>query len=96
MKVMEAGPWTFDNKTLVIQPWSPEVNLELEDLAIVPIWINFPHLKLHLWPISISKLASIIGKPLLADMMTAEKERTMFPRVYVEVKVGILCQILLP
>ena len=41
--VMEARPWSFENKPLVIKPWSPKTNLEREDLAIVPIWIHFPH-----------------------------------------------------
>ncbi|KAM7465145.1 hypothetical protein LguiB_012707 [Lonicera macranthoides] len=26
--ILEAGPWTFDNKPLIVKPWSVEANLE--------------------------------------------------------------------
>ena len=89
MEVIEAGPWSFDNKPLVVKPWSATANLEREDLMEIPIWVRFPNLKLHLWsPSVLSKLASVVGRPLFTDKMTAERERLMFARVCVEIKSG--------
>lgn len=71
---MEGGPWTFDNKPMILKSWSIDANLEKEDMTTVPIWVRFPNLKLHLWSSYIlSKLASVIGRPLFTDKMTAQK-----------------------
>lgn len=49
--VIEAGPWYFDNKPVVVKPWGPKVCLEREGLANIPIWIKLPGLKLHCLPL---------------------------------------------
>ncbi|KAM7507986.1 hypothetical protein LguiA_018439 [Lonicera macranthoides] len=89
IEILEAGPWSFDNRPLIVKLWSPQVNLEKEDIAAVPVWVRLPNLKLHLWSTAaLSKMASRIGKPLFTDRMTAERERLAYPWVCVEVKVG--------
>lgn len=47
-EVLEAGPWTFDNKPLIVKLWSPDVTLERENMPEVPVWVRFPNLKLHM------------------------------------------------
>ena len=87
--IMDAWTWSFDNKPLIVKPWSTDVNLEREDMVEVPVWVRFPNLKLHLWSTQVlSRLASAVGKPLFTDKMTADKDRITFARVCVEIKVG--------
>ncbi|KAM7462232.1 hypothetical protein LguiA_030353 [Lonicera macranthoides] len=80
-RVEEAGPWTFDNRPLIVKPWTDDANLERGDMVEVPVWVRFPNLKLHMWSTTmLSKMASIIGKPLFMDRMTAERERLAYAR----------------
>lgn len=75
MEVIEDGLWSFDNKPMVIRSWSAETNLERKDMAMVPIWIKFPYLKLHLWGVSVlSKMASVVGKPLFIDKVLQKRK----------------------
>ena len=86
IQVMEAGPWYLDAKPLFVKPWTREVSLEREGLSVVLMWVKLPGLKLHLWsPNMLSKIASIIGKPLFTDMMTANKSRLAYARICVEI-----------
>lgn len=32
-EVLEVGLWSFDSKSLIIKPWSPEANLDCEDFG---------------------------------------------------------------
>lgn len=87
--VIEAGPWIFDNRTLIVKPWTDDAIMEREDMVEFHVWVKFPNLKLHVWSTkTLSKMANIIGKPLFTDQMTAEKERLTYAMVCVEVKIG--------
>lgn len=51
--------------------------------------MKFPGLKLHMWStLMLSKIASLEGRPLFTDMMTAKRSRPTYARVCVEVSVG--------
>ncbi|KAM7462205.1 hypothetical protein LguiA_030326 [Lonicera macranthoides] len=39
-RVEEAGPWTFDNRPLIVKPWTDDANLEREDMVEVPVWVR--------------------------------------------------------
>ena len=41
-KMIDAGPWYFDNKPVIVKPRSTDVSLENDGLATVPIWIKLP------------------------------------------------------
>ncbi|KAM7489153.1 hypothetical protein LguiB_026637 [Lonicera macranthoides] len=34
VEVIEAGPWTFDNRSLIVKPWTINANLEREDMKV--------------------------------------------------------------
>ena len=52
------------------------------------MWLKFPGLILHLWSQAmLSKIASMIGRPLFTDMMTARRSRLAFARVCVEISI---------
>jgi len=55
-------------------------------MSQVPVWIKFPYLPLKCWtPRCLSKLASVLGKPIQCDKLTSTKERLSYARVLVEV-----------
>jgi len=58
----------------------------------VPVWVKFPNLPLKCWtPRCLSKLASVLGKPIQCDKLTSTKERLSYTRVLVEVDLlGVL------
>lgn len=65
---MDAGIPMFDKKkkkkkTLIVEPWSPNMDIRKADVEIVPIWVKFPALDIKYWgQASLSKIAGIIGK----------------------------------
>ncbi|KAK2993143.1 hypothetical protein RJ640_015330 [Escallonia rubra] len=87
-RIIEQGPWTFDNRPLIVKPWLPNVSLEKEGVSSIPLWIRLPYLPLHLWSTELlSRIASSVGKPLFTDKMTATKERLTYARLCVEVSI---------
>jgi hypothetical protein len=81
------GPRFYDgSKPFILKPWSRDMSLEIEELKSAPIWIRLPNLRLHLWsPEALGKIASLVGRPLFADTVTASRETLCFARVCVEV-----------
>ena len=52
----------------------------------VPVWIKFSNMPLKCWtPRCLSKLASVLGKPIQCDKLTSTKERLSYARVLLEV-----------
>ncbi|KAM7486519.1 hypothetical protein LguiA_002528 [Lonicera macranthoides] len=45
-RVMEAGPWYFDNRPVIVKLWSPDVSLERDGMSTVPIWIKLPKIRI--------------------------------------------------
>jgi hypothetical protein len=81
------GPRFYDgSKPFILKPWSRDLSLEIKELKSAPIWIKLPNLRLHLWsPEALSKIVSLVGRPLFADTVTASRETLCFARVCVEV-----------
>ncbi|KAL9689716.1 hypothetical protein QQ045_010105 [Rhodiola kirilowii] len=85
-RILDLGPWSFDNQPLVLCHWSPDMNYSLESVVSLPLWVTFPELPPHMQREDmLSKLASSIGRPLRTDGFTAQKEKLMYARVLVEV-----------
>ncbi|KAL9679552.1 hypothetical protein QQ045_017417 [Rhodiola kirilowii] len=85
-RILALGPWSFDNRPLVIKPWSPDENYELESVTALLVWVRFPGLNLHMRNEEIlSKIASTIGKPIRTDGFTAGSDKLAFARVLIEI-----------
>ncbi|XP_020264066.1 uncharacterized protein LOC109839998 [Asparagus officinalis] len=85
--VLEAGPWFFGSRPLMLKPWSIDTDLENLQDFYYPMWVQFPNLRLNLWSSTgISKVASLIGKPIATDKLTATRQRLSYARVLLEVK----------
>ncbi|XP_060170469.1 uncharacterized protein LOC132601402 [Lycium barbarum] len=60
-----------------------------DELYTVPIWIKLPGLDFKYWSVKgLSKLGSLVGKPLMVDQNTEKKRGLHFARLLVEVKMG--------
>ncbi|KAL9689170.1 hypothetical protein QQ045_033604 [Rhodiola kirilowii] len=78
-RILALGPWYFDNRPLILKPWSPDENYELESVTSLPIWMRFPGLNLHMRSEEIlSMLASTVGKPIRTDAFTASNEKLSY------------------
>ncbi|XP_020245434.1 uncharacterized protein LOC109823568 [Asparagus officinalis] len=85
--VLEVGPWFFGSRPLMLKPWSIDTDIEKFQDYFYPMWVQFPRLRLNLWSSTgISTIASLIGKPLTTDKLTATRQRLSYARVLIEVK----------
>ncbi|XP_074300867.1 uncharacterized protein LOC141632200 [Silene latifolia] len=86
--VLGSGHFLFNNKPVVIRPWTPEAQLIKEELKSVPAWIRLENLPLKFWGKSLPKIASLVGSFVKCDDATEQKTRLGFGRVMVELKLG--------
>jgi len=80
------GPYLVYGKPLILRPMFEYFDFSCSEMTQVPVWIKFPNLPLKYWtPRCLSKLASVLGKPIQCDKLTSTKERLSYARVLVEV-----------
>ncbi|XP_020263343.1 uncharacterized protein LOC109839325 [Asparagus officinalis] len=88
--ILEAGPWFFGSRPLMLKPWNIETDLDRMQDFYYPMWIQLPNLRLNLRSSTgISKVASLIGKPISTDKLTATRQRLSYARVLIEVKLPL-------
>lgn len=89
LSVLHGGPWVFGNSTLILKKWTPDFCSQLESVKVVPVWTIFSDLDPCFWSSNaLSKIASLIGKPLFADPYTTDKTRISFARVLIDIDVS--------
>ncbi|XP_048492374.1 uncharacterized protein LOC125493253 [Beta vulgaris subsp. vulgaris] len=89
MKAMQGGPILYDRKPVIMQEWTPDLDLLNADIKVVPTWIKLPGLPLKYWGQStLHKLASKVGKAIRTDRATAQKDILEYARILVEVNIG--------
>lgn len=87
-KLMDLGPWHFGGKLLILKKWEPNMSYEKEQMAKIPIWVQFYNIPLEFWNENgLSYIASAIGRPLYADSMTESGKRLSYARICVEIDV---------
>ncbi|CAI9108433.1 OLC1v1008017C1 [Oldenlandia corymbosa var. corymbosa] len=80
--------YEFDRRPFIVKDWVVIEELKINEIKTVPVWIQLPKLPLRYCSESIlSKLASMIVKPIEMNDMTVNKQRTAFARVLVEVDI---------
>ncbi|XP_050215040.1 uncharacterized protein LOC126666126 [Mercurialis annua] len=85
-KVLGAGPYTFDQRPLMLKKWSPRMSMDPNEIRSVPIWIQLPDLPWEfLSPSILSKIGSFCGKPLYCDQCTLSITKLGFARILVEI-----------
>ncbi|XP_075080525.1 uncharacterized protein LOC142166022 [Nicotiana tabacum] len=88
-KVMQLGPYIFHNKPFILKNWSLDFVFDPKCLNVIPLWVRFPNLPVGHWPAeALSKLASVVGRPMYTDLYTTEMDRISFARVLVEIDIS--------
>ncbi|VFQ72081.1 unnamed protein product [Cuscuta campestris] len=87
-EVIKRKYYYFDNKPVLVQKWYPGVKVNIDQLDDIPIWIQLPDLEMKYWSLTgLSKIGSLVGKPVKRDRPTASKRKYAYARIQVEVKV---------
>lgn len=82
------GPLMLGSRPIIVKEWVPNLCFEDEVLKEVPLWIRLPNLSLDCWSgDSLSRIGSVLGKPLCADECTTEQKRVSYARLFVEVDI---------
>lgn len=85
-KVTSEGPWMYDGRLLILKKWSPASTFDRDVLSSLPLWIRIPSLPLKIWSRqALSEICSAIGKPIQLDALTANHERLLYARAFVEI-----------
>lgn len=86
--VLMKGPYTIRNMPMLLREWTSEFNLKEDMVRAIPIWVKLPQLPLHLWGAkSLGKIGSALGNPIVTDECTANKYRTSYARILVDVDI---------
>nr|XP_016463006.1 PREDICTED: uncharacterized protein LOC107786085 [Nicotiana tabacum] len=81
------GPYTVNNRPMIMKQWSQLFDFDAEFLTKIPLWVIFPKLPMNCWGgTSLSRITSTIGIPLL-DECTAKQTRISYARILIEVNV---------
>ncbi|XP_019246513.1 PREDICTED: uncharacterized protein LOC109226173 [Nicotiana attenuata] len=88
--LLQNGPFTFNNRPMVLKHWEPDFQMSKEPLQVIPIWVTFPNLPVEYWaPRSLGRIASCLGKPICTDKLTTKGERVSYARILVEMDVSV-------
>lgn len=72
----------------MVRKWSIGFDFRVEILRNVPIWTKFERLPLNSWGDDfLSRIASVLGKPICADECASGQRRVSYARVLVEMDV---------
>uniref|UniRef100_A0A803P6D8 DUF4283 domain-containing protein n=1 Tax=Cannabis sativa TaxID=3483 RepID=A0A803P6D8_CANSA len=85
-QVLNGGFIFFNRRSVIMKPWNPNDTFSKEDVTRVPIWIQLEGLELKYWgEKSLFKIVGQMGKPIMVDAITKERERLSYPRILIEV-----------
>lgn len=74
--VLKSGPYTYHNKPFILQNWKIYFIFNPECITVTPLWVTFPGLPVGYWSTeALSKVASVVGKPLHTDNYIASMEK---------------------
>lgn len=87
-RLLGEGPYTIANRPMIMKDWMADFNFENEVLKEVPLWVRLPNLPLTCWSgDSLSRIGSVLGKPVCADECTSQQKRISYARLLVEVDI---------
>ena len=88
LAVAQKGFYHFDQKPFIVKAWNPKIEINVDAIASLLIWIQLPELDIKYWGLqSLSKLGSMLGIPIKTDKFTKEKTALQYARLLVEMKV---------
>ncbi|KAK2649526.1 hypothetical protein Ddye_017015 [Dipteronia dyeriana] len=79
--VLEAGPWLFVERMVILKKWHPRLNLSKDSNSKILVWDKLFNIPYEYWSEEgLSHIASAVGKPLYADSLTESMKRISFAR----------------
>lgn len=88
--LLQNGPYTFNNRPMILKQWELEFQMSKEPLQVIPVWVTFPNLPIEYWaPRSLGRIASCLGKPICTDKLTAKGERVSYACILIEMNVSL-------
>ena len=86
LNVLSGGPFLVYGRPLILRAMPEYFDFSSSDMHSVPVWVKFPNLPLKCWSLKcLSKIASVLGKPVQSDMLTSSMSRLSYTRVLMEV-----------
>ncbi|XP_074277924.1 uncharacterized protein LOC141601531 [Silene latifolia] len=88
-EVVKPGHFMFDNKPVIINEWSPEVDLVKNNVQTVPIWLKLSGLDLKFWGVAcLKRISALIREFFRYDEATIHKTFLGYARMLVDVQVN--------
>lgn len=76
------------SRPVIVKDWRADFCLKDEVLREMPLWVRLPNMPLNCWSTdSLSRIGSVVGKPICADKCTSLQSRISYARLLVEVDV---------
>ncbi|XP_074293173.1 uncharacterized protein LOC141620121 [Silene latifolia] len=85
-ELLNSGYYLFDNKPVIVKPWTPEAELVKGSVDIVPVWVKLYGIPLKFWGDCLPKIAGLGGNYVKRDDATKDRVRLGFARVMVELE----------
>lgn len=88
--ILDDGSWFVHGHPLVLRRWMEDIVMHSQNFETNLVWVRFSNLNFCFRTSSaLSKLASVIGKPICIDHAIAAGTRFSFARVCIEVRVDV-------
>ncbi|XP_077226360.1 uncharacterized protein LOC143862969 [Tasmannia lanceolata] len=85
-RILEEAGQHYGGRPLILQRWDPDSSLQKKQLPDILVWVRLPGLHLKFWSQhGLSRIASLIGKPLYMDTQTAEATRLNYARMCIQI-----------
>jgi len=86
IEVLSGGPYYVFGRPLILKIMLEFFYFTTSEMVRMLVWVKFPNLPLQCWSlICLSKLASVLGKPVHFDSPTASMTRLSYARLLVEI-----------
>jgi hypothetical protein len=86
LSILTGGPYLVYGRPLILRSMPEFFDFSTSIMHTVPVWVKFPNLPFQCWSLKcLSKIASVLGKPVQSDMLTHTMSRLSYARVLVEV-----------
>lgn len=84
--VLNGGPYIISGRQLFLKQLPSCFLYSKEDMVFLPSWVQIYGLPADCWTVpALSKIASVVGKPIHTDQLTISKKGSTYARVLVEI-----------
>lgn len=87
-EVIYSGPYTINNKPIILIPWSLNLDFSKEFPTKIPLWVKFTNMLKSFWgKDSLSRITSLVGVLVYVDECTAKQKRISYAWMLIEVNI---------